>query len=76
MGEVLEQWPNMFHILGLIRTCTLYEFFFSLYSQISDVTVEGRSEAEATQAKTSASAGNRLVRVPIEELASTTNSSG
>ncbi|EIN12030.1 hypothetical protein PUNSTDRAFT_63459 [Punctularia strigosozonata HHB-11173 SS5] len=56
MGEVLEQWPSMFRILGLI--------------------LEGRDEAERAQAEAAAiSTGDRLVRVPVDELGAAGSSS-
>ncbi|PCH43922.1 hypothetical protein WOLCODRAFT_138678 [Wolfiporia cocos MD-104 SS10] len=53
-GQVLEQWPNMFRILGL---------FLSTRQQHSEDGDEAHMPAT----------GERLVRVPVEELRSTEN---
>lgn len=63
-GQVLEQWPNMFRILSLF--CTLYPPLECCRSDRGEVSQrEQQTEDESAPAPTT---GERLVRVPIEEL--------
>ncbi|KAN0090660.1 hypothetical protein V8E55_004226 [Tylopilus felleus] len=50
-GQVLEQWPNMFRILG---------FFLANRQQYA--------ESEASLAGLEATPGERLVRIPLDEV--------
>ncbi|KAH7888430.1 hypothetical protein F5I97DRAFT_1803664 [Phlebopus sp. FC_14] len=52
-GQVLEQWPNMFHILGL---------FLASRQQ--------NSQGEDDSALPGSAPGERLVRIPLDELQS------
>ncbi|TCD64867.1 hypothetical protein EIP91_003533 [Steccherinum ochraceum] len=54
-GEVLEQWPNMFRILGLF--------------------LASRQRQAESDEQSSEQSGERLVRVPIEDLRDTRPSS-
>ena len=66
-GQVLETWPNMFRILGLFCTCT--EFIVLYAVQRAAVTVASREKSsELNDQGNEEPAGERLVRVPIEEL--------
>ncbi|KAI0644579.1 hypothetical protein C8Q79DRAFT_781676 [Trametes meyenii] len=64
-GQVLEQWPNMFRILNLFcMHVRVREVFLLMLSPL----VSQREQHAEDETTSSPSTGERLVRVPIEEL--------
>lgn len=66
-GQVLEQWPNMFRILSLFRR----SFHFTATLASNTVVVSQREQHTEDESAPAPAAGERLVRVPIEELRQT-----
>lgn len=75
-GQVLEQWPNMFRILGLFRQY----LFVSLYRCAeSFLTVANREQPTELSGDANSTPpteeGSCLVRIPIDELQTATPTS-
>jgi DASH complex subunit DAD2 len=65
-GEVLEQWPRMFQILNLFRT--FFEFSMRKLMPLILVASGEETQGDSGPATTQPGPGQRLVRIPIEEL--------
>ena len=74
-GQVLAQWPQMFRILDMFRTCRFCVSVRVVNSLVRCLCAVAAREASATttdgaevDADADMPAGGRLVRVPIDEL--------